>query len=763
MISRIKQIQSIDAFDSLDWAAEDFKRYNLVYGWNRSGKTTISRLFSFLEKKEIYLPEYQSIEFSIQTNTGLLKKPDLKTHNLDLRVFNEEFVRENIHFSDSKAKQIIIVGKENLELKKEIDILEEERKTEQDEYDKLLGKRPKVPKHEKILTEAAEEVTKQFGNTPLANDAYYGRSYRKNKVEDLLQKSLINEQNIDSLIISDPDMISEKREIIKKEKGAVSISLAELQDFKNLFDSANALLKLDIKIEEIEELSKDKELRDWTETGYHIHKDRKLNICQFCHNPITKDWFEKLGKYFTAELQETKNKIDDNVNKLKIIDRGEAIIDLDSSKLFPDIAKNYLKAKKILETQGKSIMGAANELTKSLAKKRDTLQTKDESIVGVQYPESQIKSFNEAVGDTKRMILKHNERVKGNLKEIKDAARSIELHTIATIFKGKEYYSHKKEYEELEDKIKKLKEKLEELSRDIKTKRGAMKNTSLAIEKINSIAREYFGEAEIYLEIMESANGNNGYVLKRRTKSAKYLCEGEKSILALIYFFVKLEEEGCDKSSCTVIIDDPVDSQDAIFLFRTYGLLKRQLKDAKQLVIFTHNYEFFNLLRDWFISKDQKDQSQLYFISINKANGKQELKIEDLPELLKDYKSEYQYLFSRLYLYANDRKLMDEPLVANTARKVLEYFAGFKWACKTSEEFTSIVLNKFVEGEDQLKRGVGDFIVKFVHEYSHGQDFSRPITAAMLEAKNIAKKTIEFIKLADEEHYGKLEAKCDIS
>jgi hypothetical protein len=72
-------------------------------------------------------------------------------------------------------------------------------------------------------------------------------------------------------------------------------------------------------------------------------------------------------------------------------------------------------------------------------------------------------------------------------------------------------------------------------------------------------------------------------------------------------------------------------------------------------------------------------------------------------------------------------------------------------------------LNRFVEDEDQFKRGVGDFIVKFVHEYSHGQEFSRPITAAMLEAKNIAKKTIEFIKLADKEHYDKLKAKCDIS
>jgi wobble nucleotide-excising tRNase len=761
MINRIKQIQNLDAFDSLDWAAEDLKRYNLIYGWNASGKTTISRLFSFLEKKEIYLPEYQSVEFNVQTDIGLLKRQDLKTHNLNVRVFNEDFIRENIQFSDSKAKQIIIIGKENLELQKEIEILEKERKAKQEEYNKLIAKRPRVPKYEQILTDAASEVTKQFGNTPLANDTYYGRSYRKNKVEDQLNRGLINEQNIDSLIIPDSDRISEKREIIKKEKEIITIDLAELQDLKPLFASANAVLRLGLKVEEIEELNRDKELRDWTETGYHIHKERKLNTCQFCQNPIPKELFDKLGNYFTVELQEAQNRIDDNINKLKKIEKDEIGIDLDSSKLFPDISKDYLKAKNTLETQGKRIKGAASELIKSLEKKRDSLQIKDESIVSVEYPEKQIQGFNEAAGTIKALILKHNERVGRNLEEVITAAKDIELHTIATILKGKDYFYQKKEYEEQEDNIKKIEEKLEELSRDIKNKWGAMKNTSLAVEKINTIAKEYFGKGQIYLEIMVSASGNNGYVLKRRTKIAKHLSEGERSILALIYFFVKLEEEGCDKSSCTVIIDDPVDSQDAIFLFRTYGLLKRQLKDTRQLIIFTHNYEFFNLLRDWFISKEHKDQSQLCFISINKANEKQQLRIEDLPDLLKDYKSEYEYLFSQLYLYANDKKLLDEPLVANIARKVLEYFASFKWICKTSEEFTSIVLNRFVEDTNQLKRGVGDFVVKFVHEYSHGQDFSRPVTAAMLEAKNIAKNTLEFIKLADKEHYDKLEAKCD--
>jgi wobble nucleotide-excising tRNase len=761
MINKIKEIENIDAFDSLEWSATELKRYNLIYGWNGSGKTTISRVFSFLEKKDIYLPEYQSIEFSIQTNTEIIKKPDLKTHSLILRVFNENFIEENIHFKDSKTEQIIIIGKANLDLQKEIDALEVERKEKNREYDKLLEERPRASKYEQIMTEAAGEVTKQFGNTPLANDAYYGRSYRKNKIDNLLLEGIINEKDIDSFIISDPEVLSEKREIVKQEKEVATVILTEIQNIKSIFQAASDILKLEIKTEEIKELNDDKVLRDWAETGFHIHKDRKLYVCQFCRNSIQPEWFSRLGKYFTAELQDTKNTIDSNIKELKIVETNVAAIDLDSSRLFPDIAKQYLKAKRSLETNGKTIKETINKIIQHLEKKRETLQTRDESIINIQYPEEQIAAYNEMVIAIKDMINRHNDRAKENLREIKEAAKSIEYHTIATIFKGKEYFSKKREYEEAEASIKDLKEKIESISKNLSTKRGAVKNASIAIDKINAIAKEYFGEGQILLENMESPSGDTGYILKRRTKMAKHLSEGEKSILALIYFFVKLEEEGCDKASCSVIIDDPVDSQDALFLFRTYGLLKRQLRTVRQLIIFTHNYELFNLIRDWFVCEEESGQSSLYFISINRIDGKLELIIDDLPALLKEYKSEYQYLFSRLYLYANDKRELDEPLVANIARKVLEYFAGFKWACKTKEEFTSIVLSRFVKDPNRLKQGIGDFIVKFVHEHSHGQEFSRPITASMLEAKDIAKTTMEFIRLADDEHYDKLKSKCD--
>jgi wobble nucleotide-excising tRNase len=124
------------------------------------------------------------------------------------------------------------------------------------------------------------------------------------------------------------------------------------------------------------------------------------------------------------------------------------------------------------------------------------------------------------------------------------------------------------------------------------------------------------------------------------------------------------------------------------------------------------------------------------------------------------YKTEYQYLFSLLYKYSEDQKGLDAPLVANIARKVLEYFACFKWSCKTTEEFTNIVLTRYIKDENKFKQGVGDFVVKFLNENSHGQDFTRTVVASSFEAKDIAKMTMEFIKFEDYEHFNHLESKC---
>jgi wobble nucleotide-excising tRNase len=217
-ITRIKDIKNIDAFDSFKWDAGDLKKYNLIYGWNGCGKTTVSRILSFIEKKKIDMPEFSSIQFQVQTDTGVIKESDLSTSNISIKTFNEDFIRENLEFHESKAKKILIVGKENIDAQAEITVLEAKIVTAREEHDRLEDARGKISSIDAILTEAGREVIKQFTNTPLGSGTYYGRSYDRRKIEPLITDGKITAENLDSLIIEKVEDIDNKREIIKSQK-----------------------------------------------------------------------------------------------------------------------------------------------------------------------------------------------------------------------------------------------------------------------------------------------------------------------------------------------------------------------------------------------------------------------------------------------------------------------------------------------------------------------------------------------------------------
>jgi len=47
MITKISKLKDFGIFHDFSWERKlpEFKKFNLIYGWNRSGKTTISRVF----------------------------------------------------------------------------------------------------------------------------------------------------------------------------------------------------------------------------------------------------------------------------------------------------------------------------------------------------------------------------------------------------------------------------------------------------------------------------------------------------------------------------------------------------------------------------------------------------------------------------------------------------------------------------------------------------------------------------------------------
>jgi len=271
-------------------------------------------------------------------------------------------------------------------------------------------------------------------------------------------------------------------------------------------------------------------------------------------------------------------------------------------------------------------------------------------------------------------------------------------------------------------------------------------------------------EAEIFrLKNVELVNANDKlkiettddgkYKLYRNDQIAKNLSTGEKNIISLIYFFAKLEETEFDFNNAVIFIDDPVSSLDSNHIFKAYAFINEKLKDCGQLFITTHNFDFFNLLKD--LSKyDLKNKGKFYLVKkiINRTG--EFSYIENLPDVLLKFKSEYNYLFSILKPFneLNDKsnfKLL--YLLPNILRRFSEAYLFMKYP--DGKRFKK-KYEKFFENESiSEKQSTLKLLDEYSHEESpeHAQKFPD-----IMEVENAVKFILGTINKKDNEHYKSL-------
>ena len=128
MINQI-DVASFGSFQSLDWKktvrdsgknVKSFQRLNILYGRNYSVKTTLSRIFRALETRKLPL-NYVGSSFTVSGDKGAVTAASLLTHNYDVRVYNRDFVTDNLGFLvnqdiGGEIKTFAIVGEQNKEI-----------------------------------------------------------------------------------------------------------------------------------------------------------------------------------------------------------------------------------------------------------------------------------------------------------------------------------------------------------------------------------------------------------------------------------------------------------------------------------------------------------------------------------------------------------------------------------------------------------------------------------------------------------------------
>src|SRR5438874_471451 len=119
MLTKLKKINKLGIFSDFTWGTslQIFGRYNLIYGWNGSGKSTLANFFAGLPVGSV--ASCPDLEYEIETGAGTVEKngQPLPTK---IRVFNRDYVANNVHTVSGMAKPILILGEENKKVADEI-------------------------------------------------------------------------------------------------------------------------------------------------------------------------------------------------------------------------------------------------------------------------------------------------------------------------------------------------------------------------------------------------------------------------------------------------------------------------------------------------------------------------------------------------------------------------------------------------------------------------------------------------------------------
>ncbi|MFA7083492.1 MAG: AAA family ATPase [Arcobacteraceae bacterium] len=764
MITKIQKIKNFGSFKDFTWEASinDFKRFNLLYGWNGSGKTTLSKLFTLIEHKndENLIRGLTDYEFNINLeDLNSITNNSYSTNTLNLFVFNEVFVEKNIDWNNIINSILLISGaviteKEDLE-KKKLELGNDDLK------DSVLWsikttnklKNDLDSEQDKFYSDSAKKIKEKFKVIDTSDKYYFNYDKRKfnqfvvdNEIAVSDKKSILKESEIDGLTKSiRPDVLQE-----------ISIELKHIdtQRLETIKEKVKNILNTSLIVKEITRLKEFPKIGKWVEEGIAIHKENNSQQCEFCNQKLPEDRLLELEQHFSDEFIKLKDKITKAIEWLPT-----QIIKIDALEndfeIYPEFKEEFKTLKELLLNSIKIINKIFDKWIDNLAQKQsnpfiviselETIDSKD------------IDAYNSTIDKLNIVINKHNNKTKNFSDELKRLKCKLELHYASFYFHDFNLKKNKLDIQKQSDEISRLTILKSNLNSDIKRLEGLLSNEAIGAGKFNNKLHRFLGRKNIILEFDPE---NHGYKIWRDGIQANNLSEGEKTAISFVYFITKLKENDNKIEDSIVIVDDPISSFDSNNLFSSYSFLKNECETAKQLFVITHNFAYFKLIRDWFSGKNKRKNGALiikacfYLIEANIIDEKRLSTIKTATASLTQYGSEYHFIFSQVYKFKNE--VVDEVnayLIGNLLRKLLEAFLSFKYPFKR-DNFKALCDVAIVD------TNLNEKVYRFINKYSHNQTiefYDSADDTVLSESNSIVTSVLEdIIKKIDENHYNEM-------
>lgn len=744
MFKHITRIQNFGIFADFAGAGlPDFTPFNLIYGWNYSGKTTLSRVFRTIEKQSLH-PDFPAAKFSLLDVAGRSLDERFQSDQ-PVRVYNDDFKNENLLWDEKEGfYPILLLGAENLEAWKELERLND-RQVELEA--KIDGQKTAIKDDRRMISSAETTCAGR-----IAKELPVGR-FDKRHLKPIIadwEGTLPEPLSANALQTMHAKLVAEEKELLEP----FELDVSEIVE---QWESAAKLLQEElVATQTIPHLLEHPDVANWVNEGRKIHegKDR----CEFCENALSNERRDELNSHFSEAFDLMKRRLSESRDSIEAIKIGDLNRAYPKSAFYKELHPVFDKVFDDFADAKNRFNDAAQSMVRALSAKIEN------PFAVIREPEgkSELSAMTAAVAPLCDLVAAHNARSKAFDEERNTAVEGLKEHFASEEMRRIDRFKLEERIKSAEEEKVGLEANLREVEIQSRLLKGRLSNAANGAQAINELLREFFGKDDIQIAV----NSEERFVLMRNSEQAKNLSEGEKSAIAFCYFVTKLIEDGQELSELIVYIDDPMSSLDANHLLHLVAFIKNKFYVldmdaprperhkclAKQVFISTHSYEFFHLMFDW-MKKMKKEMYSTWLLERCDDETEMKARLVECPDSIKAYRSEYLFLFHQLSDFlenpTDDARVIFN--VGNMARRFIEGYSSFKFL-----EFSNIdrSLERLIDEPIAAERAR-----KFMHLYSHtlsrGGGFRSP---DMGEATDIVSAILSAVKQQDPVHYDALEA-----
>ncbi len=656
-----------------------------------------------------------SIAHAIEEDDGVVWADGKAAADYDVLVYNQDFINDNfVNYGDLKG--VFIFGEEDIEAKKKITELTEQKNQ------KSEARQAALDEHKK-KTDGLTSALTQFQDTCFTKTAEIrkrfdkcmdGKKQKKNFAEAVLAEAKSTDRDLAELErlydVAFDDSARAYPEF--KKAGATtygSLPGKELLD-KVIVSSSDTPFARFLK-------ALGSTASDWVRDGHTHFSGSAGGKCPYCQQKLPANFENEIAATFDAQYQQD----------IRDLGQFQTTYSRETADIVRVLQTNTADAMPSLDLKAYQERLSLLESKFEVNRQRITEKVKEPSkTVSLEDTDTLLLEIGAMIDDINKLIKANNDVVAE--KKSSKARCKVEIMQHLAFMLASEVTSYqndvarlKKEIEDVTERGKKLKTEIADLAREISDLNKHNANTEAAIDSINKILQDSGFQG---FSIRAKEGVENVYeVVRENGKVAENLSEGERNFIAFLYFYHRVRgsmssEELKEK---IVVIDDPVSSMDSTALFLVSAIVREMINVCrnnteylnpqvtgdyiKQLFILTHNVYFhrevtyqqvgyFNCTSFYIIRKNDNIST----IKLCKRQSK------DVPTEAENYnpvQNSYAALWDEL------RDIQSTIPALNVMRRILEYY--FLQLCGyEGSDLRAIVLEKKENRDKFIKQIEGE-------------------------------------------------------